>query len=395
MPQSRFDELWFTSEAFPQGRLLESYYDRDVTRLSDRGLASNMIGDRWSDVCTDAIETWPESVLTLPDSQRMLVSAVHRLDAKPGIARVASKRGLQNPDFLVRGMIAGENVLLSMDAKFSIDTAKSPQVSAEVLRALLEVGPAITDHLGQLDIEAAVRDGYFLSPDVALTHYVLQLGRGRLASRVPGSSVTLLTTSPVSFLKPMKGARLLGTLATLDGFRQEIRTNMLLAMYYFRLVRACYGAWIETITPLVGRYEVTSTDDSELESQVIEIARSSQNSWQVVMTWDARAEYVKRQREAVSGAMALPMRSAELRERIEAESALRGVDAPSINSVRRAIGGWYRRQFDEMLGVIPGPVEDIGVVLTQVHEAARAIAPRLPDAFNQVIEEAFSNLSDE
>lgn len=395
MPQFQFDDLWLTSEAFPQGRLLESYYDRDVTRLSDRGLASNMIGDRWSDVCAEVVETWPGSALTLPDGQLMSVEAVYRLDAIPGIARVASKRGLQNPDFLVSGAIAGETVLLSMDAKFSIDTAKSPQVSADALRALLDVGPAITEHLEQLDANAAVKDGYFLSPDMPLTHYVLQLRRGRLAARVPGSTVTLLPISPVPFLKPMKGARLLGTLATLDGFRQEIRTNMLLAMYYFRLVRACYGAWIETITPLVGRHEVASADESDLESLVIEIARSSQNSWQVVMAWDARAEYVKRQRDAVNTAMALPMRSAELRERIEAESVLRGVDGPSINSVRRAIGGWYRRQFDEALGVIPGPVEDISVILAQIHETARAIEPRLPDAFDQVIEEVFRNLSDD
>ena len=38
------------SSAFPAQSLLDSYYDRDVTQLSDRGLASNMIGDRWSDV---------------------------------------------------------------------------------------------------------------------------------------------------------------------------------------------------------------------------------------------------------------------------------------------------------------------------------------------------------
>lgn len=395
MSQPQFDDLWLTSEAFPQGRLLESYYDRDVTRLSDRGLASNMIGDRWSDTCAAAVSQWPETVLRLPDGTDISVASVYRLDDIPGIARVASKRGLQNPDFLVRGDVNGERVLLSMDAKFSIDTAKSPQVSADVLQALLDVGPTITDHLQPFEMDANVRDGYFLSPNATLTHYVLQLRRGRLAARVPARTVVMLPITPVAFLKPLQGARMLGTFATLDGFRQEIRTNMLLAMYYFRLVRACYGSWIETITPLVGVGDPAAKDENELERITLELARSSQTSWNIVMAWDERAEYVKRQRDAVNAAMGLPLRNPDIRERIANEAERRGVEGPSISSVRRTIGGWYRRQFDDALGLINAPVDDISTVLTRIHEAARGIEPRLSEAFDRVIEEAFNSLSEE
>lgn len=387
---SRTDSLMLTSSAFPARTLLDSYYDRDVTRLSDRGLASNMIGDQWSQVSSDEISSWEGKSIDLPDGNAIEVHQVFRLDDIPSIATIASRRKLQNPDFVIAGVINGTSVLMAVDAKFSIDTAKSPQVSAETLQSLLDVGELITDLLPGLPLDAELRDGLFISPDHPLTHYVMARSRGRLSVRVPREQVLLIPVAPVPFLKPLEGARLIGTLASRDDFREEIRSNMLLAMYYFRLVRACYGSYGEMTTPIFGTADHRTLSTEELEQRTVELARTSRSSWNVVLQWDAAAEQIRRQRETAYAAMPFPLASKDLRDRIEAESELRGIDAPSVNSVRKRLGAWYRDQFDTRIGVVLPPVEDISELVQRIHLVANEVNPLIPEALDEIIETVFA-----
>jgi hypothetical protein len=384
------DELFLRSDAFPLGTLLDSYYDRQVTQLSDRGMASNMIGNRWSDVAAGYIENWPGTNVHLPDGSELAVQQVYRLDTTPAIASIASRRKLQNPDFIVAGERSGAQILMAIDAKFSIDTAKSAQVAAETLAALLDVGPLITDLLPGLPMDAQVINGCFVSPDMPLSHYVLELTRGRLAARVTREQVILLPVQPVPFLKPEPGARLLGPLATVDGFRDHLRTNMLLAMYYFRLARACYGAYAETTTPIFGPTTANAGSEAELERRTIELARAARSSWDVVLQWDAAAGQVRRQREAAYAAMAFPMANRDIRDRIVRRSKQREVVAPSVNSVRRQIGSWYRDQFDAQIGTVLPPVHDMAALLQRIHTVAAAVAPAIETKVDAIIDDVLA-----
>lgn len=385
------DELMLRSSAFPARTLLDSYYDRDVTQLSDRGLASNMIGDRWSDVAAEHIEQWVGTIVAMPDGASVEVHRVYRLDISPQIATIASRRKLQNPDFIIAGARDGEDVLFAIDAKFSIDTAKSAQVASETLAALLEVGHLITDWLPDLPTDAFVQDGYFISPDMPLSHYVLGRSRGRLAARVNREQTLLIPVQPVAFLKGLDGSRLLGPLATLDGFRDQLRTDMLLAMYYFRLARACYGAYGETTRPLFGPDPGDQNVNGQVEQRTIEIARSATSSWDVVQQWDTLAEHVRRQREAAYGAMSFPMANREFRDRIVAASARREVIPPSINSVRKRVGAWYRARFDSQLGTVMPPVDNMPTLLQEIHRIAVDAAPLVEPAFHEILDEVLAN----
>ncbi len=385
------DSLHLKSDAFPAISLLDSYYDRDVTRLSDRGMASNMIGDRWSEVCTDVLASWPGTSVLLPSGEEVMVERVHRLDDISEISRIASRRKLQNPDFIVEGRLGGERVMMAADAKFSIDTAKAAQVSAETLTALLEVGPLITDLIPDLDTSAHARDGLFLSPDMPITNYVMLRKRGRLSVRVSTEQVKRIPVAPVPFLKPMEGSRLMGTLASIDDFRDDIRSNMLLALYYFRLVRACYGSYSDMTSPIIGPPDAGIGSVAELESQTASMAKNARSSWDVVLQWDARAEQVRRQREAVFAAMPFPIPNKDVRDRVVQESELRGLVAPSINSVRKRLGAWHRQQFDERLGVVLPPVADLPQLLQQIQMIGGEIEPLVDDAFNEIIDEVFAS----
>lgn len=384
------NDLFIRSSVFPDRTLLDSYYDRDVTRLSDRGLASNMIGDRWSEVVSAEIGTWQGQDLLLPSGENLAVEQVFRLDDIPRIATLASRRKLQNPDFIIVGRSNDSIVMMAVDAKFSIETAKSPQVSAETLQALLDVGALITDLLPGLPLDAEIREGFFIAPDTSLTRHVMGKTRGRLSIRVAFEQVMLVPVSPVPFLKPLEGARLIGTLAARDGFREEIRTNMLLAMYYFRLVRACFGAYADLTAPIFGAPTMSVGTTEDLEQRTVDLARKARSAWDVVLQWDAAAEQIRRQRETAWAAMPFPLANKDLRDRIEAESELRGIDAPSVNSVRKRLGSWYRTRFEERIGVVLPPVDDISALVERIHAIAKEVDPLLPDALDAIVDEVFT-----
>jgi hypothetical protein len=241
-----------------------------------------------------------------------------------------------------------------------------------------------------LPLDAEVINGCFVSPDMPLSHYVLDLTRGRLAARVPRQQVILLPVQPVPFLKSEPGSRLLGPLATTDGFRDSLRSNMLLAMYYFRLARACYGAYAETTTPIFGPTTANAGSEAELERRTIELVRSARSSWEVVLQWDAAAEQIRRQREAAYAAMAFPMANRDIRDRIVLRSRQREVVPPSVNSVRRRIGSWYRDQFDAQIGTVLPPVDDMGALLQRIHAVAAAVAPTIEATVDAIIDDVLA-----
>src|SRR5690606_26520416 len=175
MVQSRHSQdLSISSPVFPGGSILSAVFDRAVMRLSDRGGASGMIGDRWSDLTSAALDEWPGTTISTPDGEDVTISRVVRLDDIPAVARMASKRKLQNPDFVIVGTSDTREVVFSADAKFSVETASSSQVSAEALQSLLDLGEIFTTHLGDVDHRAEPVDGMFMSPEYSLTHYMMR-----------------------------------------------------------------------------------------------------------------------------------------------------------------------------------------------------------------------------
>src|SRR3954452_19348357 len=115
--------------------------------LADMGGASGMIGARWSDIVSDHTDSLAGVEVAVPSGGTHVIDHVIRLDALPQVAHLASKRSLQNPDFVLLGRSDGNLTLQAADAKFSIETARSKQVSVEMLSALADVGPAYTSLL--------------------------------------------------------------------------------------------------------------------------------------------------------------------------------------------------------------------------------------------------------
>jgi hypothetical protein len=388
MAQSRnFPDLSIASPGFPGGSLLSAVFDRNVMRLSDRGGASGLIGDRWSDVCSQQLEVWPGTEVTTPDGSVMHVERIVRLDDIPAVARAASRKKLQNPDYIVLGHEDRLPVMFSADAKFSVETAGASQVSADALRALIEIGPIITDHIGRMDDDGQVIDGIFLSPDYSLTHYMLGRRRGHRSVSVDHRQIHLLPVSSVPFLKPLEGARLIPVFAEVDGYDRETRTSLLAGLYYFRLVRASVGCWSDMVAPLLGPKRVETVDLSAIEERTRLYARSATSGWEIVDRWDAAAESVRSQRDVVNRITSVPILNRELREELDAAVAAAGVEPPSMNKVRRRIGSWFRNQVIEHVGPLEPPIPDFPRIVHQLEMICGELRLQLPAATTRLISE--------
>jgi hypothetical protein len=388
MVQSRNNtDLSLSSPVFPGGSIISAIFDRDVMRLSDRGGASGMIGDRWSNICSAALGSWPGTTVETPDGVDASIDRIVRLDDMPAIARAASRKKLQNPDYLAIGRSPDGPIMFSVDAKFSVETAVASQVSADALRSLVGLGSVITDSIGVVDDGLEVIDGIFLSPDYSLTHYMLGRRRGYRSVSVDRNQIHLLPVAPVAFLKPLEGARMIPIFADVDGYDPETRSSLLVALYYFRLARAAIGCWGEQVAPLLGSKKVDVVDMGTIEAQTRLYARDARSGWEIVDRWDAAAESVRNQRETVNRVTAVPIINRELRAELEVAVSAAGVEAPSLNKVRRRIGSWFRDEVIDRVGLLTPPIADFPSVIHQLELVSAELRQRLPDATTRIIHE--------
>jgi hypothetical protein len=394
MSQRNHPDLSLSSPVFPGGNILSAIFDRNLMRLSDRGGASGLIGDRWSDVCSEALASWPETTILTPDDQDLRVERVVRLDEVPAVARAASRKKLQNPDFVIVGRTGDSQAMLSADAKFSVETAGASQVSADALTALMEIGPVVSDHVGDLETGISVLDGIFLSPDFSLTHYMLGRRRGYRSVSVDRRQIHLLPVASVPFLKPLEGARIIPVLAEVDGYDRESRSSLLVGLYYFRLVRAAIGCWADMVTPLLGSKHPVTVDLPRIEEGTRQFARDARSAWEVIDRWDAAAETVRSQREIVNRITSVPIVNRELREQLDAAVAVAQVEQPSMNKVRRRIGAWFRDQVVQRVGALPPPVVNFPAVIHDLEIVAAELRLQLPEATTRIISEMLAEATE-
>ncbi len=380
-------ELDFPSSALPGGSLLHSVYDRAYMQLADRGGASNLVGDRWADLCAEALAGRTH----LPDpiwrgAGDALADVAIRLDDVPEIAHTASLNKLQNPDFLMLGIMPEGRVLWAADAKFSVDTARSKQVSGDVVRSLLDLGETVRRLVPGLDPDVAIHDGVFLCPDYALTYRLLRDRRGPRRATVKQHEVRLIEVSSNQFLEPFGQVGLRRFLAGLDGLPIDPERSLMLGLYYFRLSRAALGCWQDQTAPLLAFREPAPVDEEAVEREARALATSRMSAWGLVQRWNDAAETVRRQRLAVDQATTLPINGKQLREQILLASAAARVAPPSGTRVRRAIGAWHRSRIRERFGPIPPPVENFRDLLDNLARYSKSLHPELARETTRVID---------
>ena len=377
------------SNSLPGGDLVNAVLNRQVMAFADRGGASGLVGRRWADLCA----TWTMSQIGAPARmpnegvESFTIERVARLDDNPRIAHVASKKGLQNPDLVFIGGRNDRSVLQAADAKFSVETARSKQVSAEVVEALLTLGPLVRSLTGELTDEIEFVPGVFLSPDYPLTHLMLQGRQGITRATVKHSEVIFVPVSAATFFKPLPAESLMPVLAKVDHLPVEIDSSLLAGLYYFRLARAAVGAWIDSVKPLLAMNDKIDVDEAALLFEAKRRAPDAHSAFDLILRWDVDTESVRARRGAVDQVTALPVMTRDLRNAIAAVVGDNVELGPSVNQVRRRLGAWFRLELRDKYGPIPPDQPDFTTILQQLGAESALLAKQIPERSREIVRE--------
>ncbi len=363
--------------------------DRAVMGLADRGLASNLVGDRWADVSADYAAGWAGQERPVPDGGGpLLVERIERLDATPAIAALASRRGLQNPDLLLIGRRDGLATVQAADAKFSVETARAKQVSPEVVLGLLGLRAELPLVFQGIAAAPTLVPGVFLSPDYPLTHLMLRRRHGIVRTTVHEAEVVLVPVMPSTFFAPLDGARVMAPLSGVDALPVSTDASLLAGLYYFRLARAAIGCWIDATKPLLLFDDKPTPDDARVVAAAEERATTAESAFGLLLRWNDDVQTVRNQRAAVDQVAGLPIHNRELRAEVERLSQAMGApEPPSLNQVRRRLGAWWRGELRSQVGPLAPPVADLPAALSAVARVGRELEPRLPAELVRVVED--------
>jgi hypothetical protein len=368
---------------YPQPTLLRSLLDRRLMGLADRGGASGFVGLAWGDYCRSWLMDQIGKSITVGEQIHGVVDSVMDIDAIPGLAAFASSRALQNPDFVITLVTPDGPMLIAIDAKFSIETAKPRQVSAEILTALLEspgtpVRPLVPAH-------GVERDGFFITPDYELTHLVLNGTTGILRASVRDEQVCLLDAPPDElFARPDLHA-LIDALAAIDSNQVDWGTDLVAALYYVRCAFACMGCRIDETKALLGRSTVRELDDPGFLSELVERGRQTSSAWQLVQRWDRDAEDVRAIRIRVHQAAEIGIPNRDLRTLVERESERLGQPTPSMNRIRRELTIWANQELEQRFGTVFHPIPDLGRFLIDLRRAVNELQPEVPAKVREIV----------
>ncbi len=348
------------------------------------GGSSGLIGARWSDVVASHMDSLVGIDVGIPGGGSHTIERVIRLDALPHVAHAASKRSLQNPDFVLLGRANGRQTMQAADAKFSIETARSKQVSVEMLTALAEVGPAYTDLLGDWHTGGEIVPGLFFAPKSALSAYVLNGGRGITRATVNADEIVLLSATAAELTGPIPGGAARRRLAAVDDLDDRLDADLLVGLYYTRLSSAAGASWFDMNRPLFGPSAESGPDFEAVDREIAWRAREHRSGYELIRRWAEDAEQIRADRNAINQAAALPLPNRELREWVAADATAAGLEPPSLNQVRKALQRWVHAQVLEAIGIIHpdrGAVDRsivrIRTLVSEIEPTARAQATRI------------------
>jgi hypothetical protein len=383
------------SPLLPGGDIVSALFNREVMGLADRGGASNLIGERWADIAATHATTWigSERRLLADDQEPLRIMRVDRLDAMPAVASAASRRGLQNPDLLLIGQRGNRQAIQAADAKFSVETARSKQVSPEVVLALLGLRSQVPGLLDGVGDGIQVESGVFLCPDYPLTHLMLRHRRGIVRTTVRPEEVVFVPAAPNRFWDGVPGAEIIAPLADTDNLPARPDGDLMVGVYYFRLARAAVGFWLDATKPLLLHNDIVTVDISAVRDETVRRSREAGSAIDVIRHWNADVQEIRNHRAAVDQAAALPIPSRELRALAATIAQMVGADPPSANQVRRRLGAWYRGALRDRLGPILPPVTDLPSILRQLADAGRDLAPHAERELERIVLELVAEAS--
>lgn len=376
----------------PGGSLFDAIHNRQLMTWSDRGGASRHLGDRWAARCIAALSEgvggpWPGG-----NGGRRL-SQVIRLDDNRQIERQANRHQLENPDFLLIGQVNGHDAIIqAADAKFAVDRIKPSQVSAEVVRQLIDVPETsavqamLTDALGSPEARRGeIIDGIFIAPASIMTD--LLFARAKRSGRVTDAGDIILTIPPEpdTLFTGLPAAGSISTLARIDRLRVSPRSNLLAAVYYFRVACACFYFWDEEHRPLLSARRTHDAPETALVAgDIATRARNVDSAIDILYHWHRDLSWITAARREVNQAARMPVSMRDIRRRVEAAESPNSKRV--VRMVRRELELRFRDRLVDVVGEIyPDDPRPLDAIIRQVRRASKDLRSGLYRDLDEVV----------
>jgi hypothetical protein len=372
------------SSRLPGGSMVAAVFDRMLMTWSDRGGASRIFGELWSEYCWNLLLERESSIiesLTGPGDWIVL-----RLDENPRIAIQAGRNKLPNPDFLILSESSGGGTQIrAIDAKFAIDRVRRTQISPESIRELVEipgslVRPLIDEHDGS-DHEDSLQyeRGIFLGPHSLLNDYYWGSLTGGNNPQVPASELRLVDVNGTDLFAQTPEYDVMLLFREIDQLdRSDSGGEIVTGMYYLRL--ACAARWFEQQlqAPLLSLRDPEPVTVDEVYSAAERRVDSVSSAYELILEWSESVSEAEHRQAQVRDAAGLPVRMGELRRM--AELAGFGEDKRRIRMLRGSLERRFARRLVEVVGEIPAsPSEPMSSLEDRVRQASNSLKKEIMD----------------
>jgi hypothetical protein len=208
--------------------------------------------------------------------------------------------------------------------------------------------------------------------------------------------VILLESSAAELTGEIPGQQARKRMAELDGLETPAERELLLGLYYVRLSSAAGASWYDMHRPLFGPHPGSGPDFVAVDSEIELRAPESRSAYDLVSRWAVEAEQVRADRGAINQAAGLPLPNRELREWVLADAEAVGVEAPSLNRVRKELQRWVHDQVLDEIGSIQPGEGNLNRQIGQIRTIVTRIAPLARAETTRIVQRpgAASNLSD-
>lgn len=380
------------SPKLPGGTLISAVLDRKLMGWSDRGGASRIFGEIWSEHCWHYLSNGAKIFQNQPyDHAR---ARIIRLDDIPEIAIQAGRNKLPNPDFLILSPDPDSTYSVrAVDAKFAVDRLRRTQISPDSIRDLIELPGslariAIEQHIGDaIESQLAYRDGLFLGPSSLLNDYFYRELTAGEDPTIPAEELHLVPVESDSLFESVEDRPVMEQLKQVDQLEAEITSGpIVLDMYYLRLATA--ARWFETQaqTPLLSKESSEPAAIEDVVRATFERIDPGESAYGLIEQWALVTDQVIERQKQVRDAARLPIRMSELRKLLEQE----GLE-PENRTVRKTRGILERRFMNRLIeetGTIPAVPEDqIPSVVKLVKSTSRSLRDEMQVEAHRVITE--------
>jgi hypothetical protein len=373
------------SSKLPGGSVIAALLNRNLMTWSDRGGASRLFGEVWSERCWDLLQAGDARTGVLrarlgTDIERF---AVIRLDANPRIAIQAGRHKLPNPDFVVVGHDRDDrDHVYAVDAKFAVDRIRSEQISPESMESLVGLPSGIV--LREIQSQGGIgltdrvtyRNGLFIGPDHPMNRFFRSLHMESGETDIESGEITLVPVSSGEVFGLLPEKAVIDFLASVDRLQPAGDQDLLSAMYYLRL--ACAASWFhqEMTRPLLSLRETVRPETAAVDRELRRRAKQHRTAFEVIASWARQAERQVQTREIVQRAASLPLRMGDLRA--AATTIGRGEDRKLVRSARGMLEKRYIRRLIDEIGEVPAtPRHTIDDVVQEIRKVNRKLQPEL------------------